>query len=87
MLEQAKDLNAVIEKVKTFEFVDTDNIFLLGSSMGGATVATSAVTHSNDIRGIVYNIPQLILILMQPLMERLTMLINMLATFCFCKER
>ena len=57
VLEQVKDLNAVIEKVKTFEFVDTDNIFLLGSSMGGATVATSAVTHSADIRGIILQYP------------------------------
>ena len=57
VLEQVKDLNAVIEKVKTFNFVDTDNIFLLGSSMGGATVATGAVTHSNDIRGIILQYP------------------------------
>ena len=52
VLEQVKDLNAVITKVKTFSFVDTDNLFLLGSSMGGATVATCAVTHSDDIAGI-----------------------------------
>lgn len=57
VLEQVKDLNAVIEKVKTFDFVDTDNIFLLGSSMGGATVATAAVTHSDDIRGIILQYP------------------------------
>lgn len=52
VLEQVKDLNAVIEKVKTLDFVDTDNTFLLGSFMGGATVATAAVTHSDDIRTI-----------------------------------
>ena len=57
VLEQVKDLNAVIEKVKTFDFVDTDNIFLLGSSMGGATVATGAVTHSDDIRAIILQYP------------------------------
>ena len=57
VLEQVKDLNAVIEKVKTFDFVDTDNIFLLGSSMGGATVATGAVTHSEDIRAIILQYP------------------------------
>lgn len=57
VLEQVKDLNAVIEKVKTFDFVDTDNIFLLGSSMGGATVATAAVTHSDDIRAIILQYP------------------------------
>lgn len=57
VLEQVKDLNAVIEKVKTFDFVDTDNIFLLGSSMGEATVATAAVTHSDDIRAITLQYP------------------------------
>ena len=57
VLEQVKDLNAVIEKVKTFDFVDTNNIFLLGSSMGEATVATAAVTHSDDIRAITLQYP------------------------------
>ena len=57
VLEQVKDLNAVIEKVKTFDFVDTNNLFLLGSSMGGATVATCAVTHSEDIRAIILQYP------------------------------
>ena len=57
VLEQVKDLNAVIEKVKTFDFADTDNIFLLGSSMGGATAATAAVTHSGDIRGVILQYP------------------------------
>lgn len=52
VLERVKDLNAVIKKVKTFDFVDTDNIFLLGSSMSEATVATAVVTHSDDIRAI-----------------------------------
>lgn len=57
VLEQVKDLNAVIEKVKTLSFVDTDNLFLLGSSMGGATVATCAITHSDDIRAIILQYP------------------------------
>ncbi len=57
VLEQVKDLNAVIEKVKTFDFVDTDNIFLLGSSMSEATVATAVVTHSDDIRAITLQYP------------------------------
>lgn len=57
VLRQAADLNAVIEQVKAFDFVDEDNLFLLGSSMGGATVATAAVTHSEDIRGIILQYP------------------------------
>ena len=57
VLEQVDELNAVIEKIKTLDCVDTNNIFLLGSSMGGATVATCAVTHSDDIRGIILQYP------------------------------
>lgn len=53
VLLQVEDLNAVIEKVKTFDFVDKDNIYLLESSMGGVTVATCAVTHTDDIKGII----------------------------------
>lgn len=61
VLLQSEDLNAVIEKVKTFDFVDTDNVFLLGSSMGGVTVATCATTHSEDIRGIILQYPAIFL--------------------------
>ena len=57
VLQQVEDLNAVIGRVKTLDFVDADRLFLLGSSMGGATVATAAVTHSSDIRGIVLQYP------------------------------
>ena len=57
VLEQVKDLNAVIEKCKTFDFVDVNNIYLLGSSMGGATAATCAVTHSDDIRAMILQYP------------------------------
>ena len=49
VLLQAEDLNAVIEKIKSEDFVDKDNIYLLGSSIGGVTVATCAVTHTDDI--------------------------------------
>ena len=34
VLLQVEDLNAVIEKIKSEDFVDKDNIYLLGSSMG-----------------------------------------------------
>lgn len=58
---QVEDLNAVIEKVKTFDFVDKENIYLLGSSMGGVTVATCAVTHTDDIKGIILQYPAIFL--------------------------
>ena len=57
VLQQVEDLNAVIEAVKGWDFVDTFRLYLVGSSMGGATVATAAVTHSDDIRGIVLEYP------------------------------
>lgn len=57
VLNQVVQLNNVIEKCKSFTFIDLNNIFLLGSSMGGATVATCAVTHSEDIRAIVLQYP------------------------------
>lgn len=61
VLLQAEDLNAVIEKIKSEDFVDKDNIYLLGSSMGGVTVATCAVTHTDDIKGIILQYPAIFL--------------------------
>lgn len=57
VLNQVKDLNAVIDYVKTLDFVDIENIYLLGSSMGGATVAAAAISHSEDIKGIILQYP------------------------------
>ena len=62
VLQQTEDLNAVIEQVKKMDFVDTENIYLLGSSMGGATVASASVTHSKDIKGIVLQYPAINLV-------------------------
>ena len=57
VLQQVEDLNAVIKAAKGWDFVDMSRLYLLGSSMGGATVATAAVTHSDDIRAIVLEYP------------------------------
>ena len=57
VLQQVEDLNAVIEAAKGWDFVDTSRLYLVGSSMGGASVATAAVAHSDDIRGIVLQYP------------------------------
>ena len=62
VLEQVKDLNAVIETVKGFNFVDANRLYLLGSSMGGATVAACSVTHSEDIRAIILQFPAINLV-------------------------
>ena len=62
VLEQIKDLNAVIETVKTLDFVDQNQLYLLGSSMGGATVAATSVTHSEDVRAIILQYPAINLV-------------------------
>ena len=48
---------ADIKIPKGWDFADTEHLYLVGSSMGGATVATAAVTHSEDIRAIVLQYP------------------------------
>ena len=44
-------------KVKTFEHINANNIYLIGSSMGGATIAVSSVNHSNDVKAIILQYP------------------------------
>ena len=62
VLQQVEDLNAVIEAVKEFSFVDEKQMYLLGSSMGGATVAAASVTHTQDIKGIILQYPAMNLV-------------------------
>ncbi|MGN1263562.1 MAG: alpha/beta hydrolase [Prevotella sp.] len=62
---EVDDLKAVIKKIKTLDYVDTDSIFLLGSSQGGLVSALVAEDLSADIRGMIlfypaFNIPELV---------------------------
>ena len=34
-----------------FGHVDTNNLFIIGSSMGGSTIDVSSVNHSDDVKG------------------------------------
>ena len=58
--EQA-DLEAVITRVKGLDYVDSDNLFLIGTSQGGAVSALTGVSHPEDIRGMVLLYPAFIL--------------------------
>lgn len=49
---EVADLNAIIDYVKTLDFVDTDNIFLSGNSFGGVVTALTAVTRAADLNSI-----------------------------------
>ena len=46
------DLETVLEKVKTLDYVDTDRIFLFGESYGGLVVSLSAIDHP-EIAGLI----------------------------------
>ena len=50
------DVENVLKEVKKWEFVDTDNIILMGSSQGGAVSALVSSTH-DEIKGVVLLYP------------------------------
>lgn len=50
-------LNNVITKIKTMDFVDLDNLFLWGESQGGFVTAITAAQHNDDVRAVVLFYP------------------------------
>lgn len=58
--EQA-DLEAVIQMVKSLDYVDRENVFLMGSSQGGAVSAITAAANPEEVRGAVLLYPAFIL--------------------------
>ena len=59
--EQA-DLDAVIDAVSALEYVDAENLFLLGSSQGGAVSALAAAERPEAIRGLMLLYPAFVLV-------------------------
>ena len=59
--EQA-DLEAVISMVQQLDYVDSDNLFLMGSSQGGAVSAITGAAHSEEIRGMVLLYPAFVMV-------------------------
>lgn len=58
--EQA-DLEAVIRMVQELDFIDADNLFLMGTSQGGAVSAVTAAYHPDEIRGLILLYPAFIM--------------------------
>lgn len=58
--EQA-DLEAVIRMVQELDFIDADNLFLMGTSQGGAVSAVTAADYPNEIRGLILLYPAFIM--------------------------
>lgn len=56
IITEKSDLNAVIDQVKAWDWVDNDNIFLIGESQGGCVSALTAAERT-DINSIVLYFP------------------------------
>lgn len=56
VITEKGDLNAIIEQVKNWDWVDKNNIFLIGESQGGC-VSALAAAERDDINGIVLYYP------------------------------
>ena len=59
---EQKDLEAVIKSLKKKTYVDKNNIFLFGSSQGGAVSAITAAEHQEEIRGMILFYPAFVLV-------------------------
>ena len=54
---EKEDLLAIIDHVKQLDFVDRDNLFLLGESQGGMVSAITAVDRVDDLKAMVLYYP------------------------------
>lgn len=59
---EQKDLEAVIKSLKQKKYVDEKNIFLFGTSQGGAVSAITAAKHQKEIRGLILFYPAFVLV-------------------------
>lgn len=59
--EQA-DLEAVIAMIQSLDYVDSDNLFLMGTSQGGAVSAITAAAHQEEIKGAILLYPAFCLV-------------------------
>lgn len=61
VLTEQADLEAVLGMIQEQPFVDSENIFLMGTSMGGAVSAITAAAHQEEIRGAILLYPAFVM--------------------------
>ena len=59
LFTEKEDLLAILEEAKTWDCIDTENIFLFGVSMGGMVSAMTAEEKSENIKGLILLYPAL----------------------------
>ncbi len=57
VLTEASDVTAVLNAAKTWDFVDTDRIYLEGGSQGGLVTAIAGIQHEDEIAGLILHYP------------------------------
>lgn len=57
VLTEKADLEAALEEVRGWDFVDVDSIYLMGNSQGGVVTAMTAAEHRDEIRAVVLVYP------------------------------
>ncbi len=59
ILTERRDLMSILDAIRKIEYVDTDNIFLYGESLGGAVITAAAPQIQDQIRGVILSYPAL----------------------------
>lgn len=62
LFTEQEDLEAVIAMVQGLSYVDSDNLFLMGTSQGGAASAITGAAHPQEIRGMVLLYPAFVMV-------------------------
>lgn len=56
---EASDLQAILDTALTWNFVDTDNVFLEGGSMGGLVATMVGLDNTKSVKGMILHYPAL----------------------------
>ena len=61
VLTEAEDLMNVIDQVKALDYVDENNLFVLGQSQGGFVAAYTAAKRQSDVKALILFFPAFVL--------------------------
>ncbi len=62
LFTERADLEAVISMIRELDYVDSENLFLMGTSQGGAVSAITGAAHPDEIRGMVLLYPAFVMV-------------------------